>query len=85
MRRILCMSLIASNSMDNLINSLESVFEGERLITILTLRSNVQMLSNRIGNLYETQNLKADDTLTEIKRLTTLITTVTGLVREEFF
>ena len=43
------------------------------------------MLSNRIGNLYETQNLKADDTLTEIKRLTTLITTVTGLVREEFF
>ena len=85
LRRILCMSLIASNSMDNLINSLESVFEGEHLITILTLRSNVQMLSNRIGNLYETQNLKADDTLTEIKRLTTLITTVTGLVREEFF
>lgn len=67
------------------INSLESVFEGERLITILTLRSNVQMLSNRIGNLYETQNLKADDTLSEIRKLTTYITTVTGLVRDEFF
>lgn len=85
LRQVLCMCLIASNCMDNLMRSLESVFEGDSLISIITLRYNASMLSNRIGQLYETQNLRADDTLSEIERLTTLIKTVTGKVAEVFF
>ena len=85
LRQVLCMCLIASNCMDNLMRSLESVFEGDSLISIITLRFNASMLSKRIGQLYETQNLRADETLSEIKRLTTLIKTVTGKVTEVFF
>ena len=85
LRQILSMCLIASNCMDNLMRSLESVFEGESLISIITLRYNASMLSNRIVQLYETQNLRADDTLSEIEKLTTLIKTVTGKVTEVFF
>lgn len=85
LRQLLSISLMASNSFEYLINSLESIFEGEPLIQIISYKSTARTISRDIGRLYDTQNLTASDTIHVLTSLTSLITNVTRLITRQFF
>lgn len=85
LRQLLSISLMASNSFEYLINSLESTFEGEPLIQIISYKSTARTISRDIGRLYDTQNLTASDTIHQLTSLTGLITNVTRLIIRQFF
>lgn len=85
LRQLLSISLMASNSFEYLINSLESIFEGEPLIQIISYKSTARTISRDIGRLYDTHNLTASDTIHVLTSLTSLITNVTRLITRQFF
>lgn len=85
LRQLLSISLMASNSFEYLINSLESIFEGEPLIQIISYKSTARTISRDIGRLYDTQNLTASDTIHVLTSFTSLITNVTRLITRQFF
>lgn len=85
LRQLLSISLMASNSFEYLINSLESIFEGEPLIKIISYKSTARTISRDIGRLYDTQNLTASDTIHQLTSLTSLIKNITTLIRLQFF
>lgn len=85
LRQLLSISLMASNSFEYLINSLESIFEGEPLIQIISYKSTARTISRDIGRLYDTHNLTASDTIHVLTSFTSLIKNVTRLITRQFF
>lgn len=85
LRQLLSISLMASNSFEYLLNSLECIFEGEPLIKIISYKSTARTISRDIGRLYDTQNLTASDTIHVLTSFTSLITNVTTLITRQFF
>ena len=85
LRQLLSISLMACNSFEYLLNSLECIFEGEPLIKIISYKSTARTISRDIGRLYDTQNLTASDTIHVLTSFTSLITNVTTLITRQFF
>lgn len=84
LRQTLSLSLVVCNSLVSLMNSLESVFKGDRLITLLGLKYHSRLISKSISARYDQINLIPMEVKLELSKFAELTKSLVSLLKEEF-